>query len=45
MPVIDIFAGPGGLGEGFARAGFDFIAIDMEHSTISVEQGNRKYRE
>jgi len=25
--------------ETFARAGFDFIAIDMEHSTISIEQG------
>lgn len=29
------------ISETFARAGFDFIAIDMEHSTISVEQGNR----
>jgi 2-keto-3-deoxy-L-rhamnonate aldolase RhmA len=27
--------------ETFARAGFDFIAIDMEHSTISLEQGQR----
>lgn len=27
--------------ETFARAGFDFIAIDMEHSSISVEQGQR----
>lgn len=27
--------------ETFARAGFDFIFIDMEHSTISVEQGQR----
>jgi len=27
--------------ETFARAGFDFIAIDMEHSTISIEQGRR----
>jgi 2-dehydro-3-deoxyglucarate aldolase len=27
--------------ETFARAGFDFIAIDMEHSTISVEQAQR----
>ena len=25
----------------FARAGFDFIAIDMEHSTITVEQAQR----
>ena len=27
--------------ETFARAGFDFIAIDMEHSTISIEQSQR----
>ena len=27
--------------ETFARAGFDFIAIDMEHATISIEQGQR----
>ncbi len=27
--------------ETFARAGFDFIFIDMEHSTISIEQGQR----
>lgn len=27
--------------ETFARAGFDFIAIDMEHSTISLEQAQR----
>lgn len=27
--------------ETFALAGFDFIAIDMEHSTISIEQGQR----
>lgn len=27
--------------ETFARAGFDFMAIDMEHSTISVEQAQR----
>lgn len=27
--------------ETFARAGFDFMFIDMEHSTISVEQGQR----
>jgi len=25
----------------FGRAGFDFIAIDMEHSTISLEQAQR----
>jgi len=27
--------------ETLSRAGFDFIAIDMEHSTISVEQAQR----
>jgi 2-keto-3-deoxy-L-rhamnonate aldolase RhmA len=27
--------------ETFARAGFDCIFIDMEHSTISIEQGQR----
>jgi len=27
--------------ETFARAGFDLIVIDMEHSTISIEQGQR----
>ncbi|MCX5847522.1 MAG: aldolase/citrate lyase family protein [Deltaproteobacteria bacterium] len=27
--------------ETFARAGLDFIAIDMEHSTISLEQAQR----
>ena len=25
----------------FARAGFDFMAIDMEHGTISLEQAQR----
>lgn len=29
------------IAETFAYAGFDFIAIDMEHSTISLEQGQR----
>ena len=27
--------------ETFAKAGFDFIAIDMEHSTISLTEGQR----
>ena len=27
--------------ETFARAGFDMLFIDMEHSTISIEQGQR----
>ena len=29
------------IAETFSRAGFDFIAIDMEHSTISIEQAQR----
>ncbi len=29
------------IAETFVRAGFDFIAIDMEHSTISLEQAQR----
>ena len=27
--------------ETFAKAGFDFIAIDMEHSTINLTEGQR----
>jgi 2-keto-3-deoxy-L-rhamnonate aldolase RhmA len=30
-----------GIAETFARAGFDFIAIDMEHTTISLDEANR----
>ena len=29
------------IAETFAKAGFDFIAIDMEHTTISVDDANR----
>ena len=29
------------ISETFAKAGFDFIAIDMEHSTISLTEGQR----
>ena len=29
------------IAETFAKAGFDFVAIDMEHTTISTDQANR----
>ena len=29
------------ISETFAKSGFDFIAIDMEHSTISLTEGQR----
>ena len=29
------------ISETFAKAGFDFIAIDMEHTTISIDDANR----
>ena len=30
-----------GIAETFAKAGFDFISIDMEHTTISIDEASR----
>lgn len=30
-----------GIAETFSKAGFDFVSIDMEHTTISIDDANR----
>ena len=50
VPVVDLFAGPGGLGEGFSRAGDEklfrtVLSVEMEshaHSTLQVRAFQRQ---
>ncbi len=49
LPVIDLFAGPGGLGEGFTEAGFD-IKLSIEcnetaHKTLLFRSFYRKIKD
>lgn len=43
IPVIDLFAGPGGLGDGFASAGFDVVLSCEMDSTACETLTIRKF--
>lgn len=49
LPVVDIFAGPGGLGEGFTQAGFDILlSAEMDPvacDTLRVRKFFHQFRE
>ncbi len=46
IPIIDIFAGPGGLGEGFTQAGFDIrLSIECDPQAHQTLQFRSFFRE
>lgn len=44
MNCIDLFAGAGGLSEGFRRQGFNIVAhVEMEHAAFSYPKNKRGF--